>query len=59
MNFTKPFAYQTINGKRKTIDVAYELIENGYGFKVGAYDKKRTLVIDPVNLCRRKWRGLY
>ena len=48
VHLTKPLAYQEINGKEKRVDVAYELRENGYGFKVGAYDKKQTLVIDPV-----------
>ncbi len=55
--YSKPVAYQEINGKRHEVKVAY-LLENSapdtqnsslvYGFKVGDYDRSSPLVIDPV-----------
>jgi len=47
--FTAPVAYQTIDGQRQPVDVAYAL-GNGhqYGFRVGPYDESRALVIDPL-----------
>jgi hypothetical protein len=49
VKFTKPVAYQKIKGEKKTVDVTYDINEgNIYGFKVGNYDKKRPLVIDPL-----------
>ncbi|MBI4473494.1 MAG: SBBP repeat-containing protein [Acidobacteria bacterium] len=44
----KPVAYQEIDGRRKNVDVAYELRGNRVGFRLGAYDRTKTLVIDPV-----------
>jgi K319L-like, PKD domain len=46
--FTAPIAYQMMNGKRQTVDVAYALADDRYGFKVGDYDKNYELVIDPL-----------
>jgi len=55
--FTKPAAYQEINGKRIDVAVAYALhnsklgtrnSELTYGFTVGSYDKTKELVIDPL-----------
>ncbi|CAD7781315.1 Beta-propeller repeat protein [Candidatus Methanoperedenaceae archaeon GB50] len=51
VKFTKPVAYQEINGKRVKVAAAYTLLSNPqyvYGFKVGSYDKKETLIIDPL-----------
>jgi len=54
-SFSKPVAYQEIDGKRKEVEVKYSLSElrtpNSeliYGFKVVTYDKTKPLVIDPV-----------
>jgi hypothetical protein len=45
----KPVAYQDVNGKRTAIDVAYlQHGSNAVAFRIGAYDKSTTLVIDPV-----------
>ncbi len=49
IRFTKPVAYQEVEGKRKYVEVSYALLdENTYGFRVGKYDRSRTLVIDPL-----------
>ena len=48
--FTKPIAYQEIDGKRITVPVAYCLADSqlSYGFSVGHYDTRYSLVIDPL-----------
>ncbi len=47
--FTKPVAFQNINGEKKDVSVSYKTFsENGYGFDVGQYDKNYELVIDPL-----------
>ena len=49
VRFTKPVAYQEVEGRRKEVKVSYTLIDrNTYGFKVGKYDRNRELVIDPL-----------
>ena len=45
----KPIAYQFVGGLRRDVAVAYRVREDGaIGFVVGAYDRRRVLVIDPV-----------
>jgi hypothetical protein len=45
----KPIAYQIIEGKRNRIDANYQLAENGeVGFRLGEYDTRHALVIDPI-----------
>jgi hypothetical protein len=46
--FTKPIAYQTINGKKQNIEVAYEVSGISYGFHLGPYDTNHELIIDPL-----------
>ena len=46
--FTKPIAYQDIDGRRYNIEVAYDVDGLEYGFSFGAYDASRALVIDPL-----------
>ncbi|HEY6872713.1 MAG TPA: RHS repeat-associated core domain-containing protein [Geobacteraceae bacterium] len=41
----KPTAYQEENGNRRYIDVAYEVREDAYGFRVGTYDSSKELII--------------
>lgn len=59
VTFTKPIAYQVINGRRVGVDVEYKLSnlqskvldsksEHRYGFKVAAYDRASALIIDPL-----------
>ncbi len=45
----KPVAYQVTGGTRKIIDAAF-ILENHHavGFRLGAYDNSKPLVIDPV-----------
>ncbi|HLO97490.1 MAG TPA: SBBP repeat-containing protein, partial [Fimbriimonas sp.] len=43
------FAYQTINGKKVSVPVSFKQIDATHvGFSVGAYDKSKDLVIDPL-----------
>ena len=45
----KPTVYQEVDGVRKVVDARYVLeAYNRAGFAIGAYDRNRTLVIDPV-----------
>jgi hypothetical protein len=48
VTFTKPIAYQLIDGQKHSVDVAYELSDSQYGFTIGKYDNSRLLVIDPL-----------
>ncbi|MEF9427435.1 MAG: hypothetical protein L0956_09825, partial [Candidatus Mariimomonas ferrooxydans] len=50
VKFTKPVAYQEINGRRVEVAAAYRISQSEYGFQVGDYDRSKTLIIDPV-LC--------
>lgn len=54
-----PESYQIINGKKKLVNVSFELLDgNILGFKVsGNYNKSYNLVIDPINLQWRTYVG--
>lgn len=42
-------AYQIVGGRRVAVDVDFRLIDkNTVGFKLGKYDRRRPLVIDPL-----------
>lgn len=43
----KPYAYQWVNGKIKTIECAYHLVDHTVSFELGTYDHNLELVIDP------------
>jgi len=45
---TKPFAFQSIDGVQSSVDVSYFVQGNTYGFEVGSYDPRYTLIIDPL-----------
>lgn len=46
---TAPEAFQIVDGRRRPVEVAYRLGDGlRYGFTVGAYDRDRELVIDPM-----------
>lgn len=44
----KPYAYQIVNGKIIEIPCSYELVDNVVTFKLGEYNKRVALVIDPT-----------
>jgi photosystem II stability/assembly factor-like uncharacterized protein len=45
----KPMAYQLVNDTRTTVEAHFVIDHSGdVRFRVGAYDKRRSLVIDPV-----------
>jgi hypothetical protein len=48
VNFSMPVAYQDIAGERRSVQVAYALRGNTYGFQTGKYNRKFDLVIDPA-----------
>jgi hypothetical protein len=56
MRFTKPVAYQRIDGKKTTVDVAYTVNGSAYGFELAAYDTSEELIIDP--LIRAVFKGV-
>ncbi|HEY0322576.1 MAG TPA: SBBP repeat-containing protein [Pyrinomonadaceae bacterium] len=48
---SKPVAYQEVDGRTVKVAVSYLLkSETEFGFRVGAYDRTRQLIIDPVLL---------
>jgi hypothetical protein len=48
VRFSRPVAYQEVEGKKRYVEVSYLVEGNDYGFKLGDYDKERELVIDPL-----------
>ena len=49
VKFTKPIAYQEIEGKREYVNVSYKILsKDTYTFALGKYDKNETLIIDPL-----------
>ncbi len=48
VKFSKPVAYQIIEGKKVTYPAEYILGKGYYTFKVEGYDKSKPLVIDPL-----------
>ncbi|HEX2684950.1 MAG TPA: SBBP repeat-containing protein, partial [Ferruginibacter sp.] len=43
-----PYSYQVEDGTRKTVDCKYVVKDNIVRFKVGDYDPKSTMIIDPT-----------
>ncbi len=48
LHFSKPIAYQYINGRKVYVDVSYVVYEDYYSFRLGGYDKRYDLFIDPL-----------
>jgi len=48
VKFSKPVAFQMDGSEKKFVEVAYALEGDRYGFKTGAYDPTKELVIDPI-----------
>jgi len=46
----KPYAYQEVDSREVEVASAYDLEGDEYGFRLGAYDPRRVLVLDPVVL---------
>lgn len=59
LTLSRPVAYQTIGGKRRTIPAAYLLAGSQIKFQLGSYDRNTSLVIDPVLLFTSVFGGTY
>ncbi|RMF97310.1 MAG: hypothetical protein D6734_02470, partial [Candidatus Schekmanbacteria bacterium] len=48
--FTKPYAYQMINGEKREVGAEYKICSDrkSYGFRVASYNKNYPLIIDPL-----------
>ncbi len=47
--FKRPVIYQERNGRRRTVSGGFQLLNGSTtGFRLGAYDRSRPLIIDPV-----------
>jgi len=51
ITFSKPIAFQNIEGKRTDVPVRYALLDkdNTYGFTIAEYNPNYELVIDPFS----------
>ncbi len=52
-----PIAYQTIAGERQPVEASFALDRHTIGFELGAYDRSRPLVIDPLVLAYSTYLG--
>jgi hypothetical protein len=50
-----PVAWQIVDGRKKAVQVAYEIQDGKIGFKTGAYNKDHELIIDPTY----QWHTFY
>ncbi|RMG41306.1 MAG: hypothetical protein D6732_02645, partial [Methanobacteriota archaeon] len=50
MSFSKPYAYQLIDGRKVEVESSYVIADNSgsYGFNVASYNSQYPLVIDPL-----------
>ncbi len=48
LRFRRPLAYQEASGRRVAVPVSYSLAGARASFRVGPYDRRRPLIIDPV-----------
>jgi hypothetical protein len=48
VKFSRPVAYQEVEGERRYVEVSYQVEGKDYGFKLGNYERGRELVIDPL-----------
>ena len=54
----KPAAYQETNGRKIPVACRYERLDaDTYGFRVGRYDRRRPLVIDPLVIIWSSYLG--
>jgi hypothetical protein len=47
MTESAPIAWQEINGEKKPVEVVFRVEKDEIGFRVGEYDSKHALIIDP------------
>ncbi|MCB0508061.1 MAG: hypothetical protein KDD21_07175, partial [Bacteroidetes bacterium] len=56
MTFPKPIVYQTLNGKRVSVEAEYVVSNNNVlSFKLGDYNHASPLIIDPIALRWATW----
>lgn len=48
VTLSRPRAWQVVNHRRQAVEVHYEVEGDRYGFRLGAYDHRRPVLIDPV-----------
>lgn len=48
VRFSRPVAYQVIDGQRQPVRVGYKVAGHSYGFDTGSYRKDLPLTIDPL-----------
>jgi hypothetical protein len=48
VRFSTPIAFQEQGGRKESVEIAYALHGDYYGFRIGNYDHQRELVIDPT-----------
>ena len=46
--FLRPVAYQELGARRVPVEVSYRLSGNTLHFKMGVYDRRQQLIIDPI-----------
>ncbi|MCX5870817.1 MAG: SBBP repeat-containing protein [Deltaproteobacteria bacterium] len=52
---SSPVAWQILDGKKQSVQVAYEIKDGTIGFKAGTYNKDHELIIDPTY----QWHTFY
>ncbi len=52
---SRPVAWQVLDGRKKAIEVAYEIQDGVISFKTGVYNKDHELIIDPTY----QWHTFY
>jgi hypothetical protein len=52
---SRPVAWQVLDGRKKAVEVAYEIHDGTIGFKAGVYNKDQELIIDPTY----QWHTFY
>jgi len=48
VKFSRPVAYQEVEGEKRYVEISYQVDGRDYGFKLGDYERGRELVIDPL-----------
>ncbi len=48
IGLSKPYAYQIVDGEKKSVDIGNQIIDKTYCFDIGSYNHSLPLVIDPI-----------